>query len=175
MGKKNKGKKGKPLTGLAAALVNSGHLSEKKAKAITREQRRDDKAVGRKGLEEREAQQQQEAAAARQVEAEAARVRATLKASSETDERASRVIRDNLHKAPGGGRQWFYAARDGRVLYMDVADQVAGLLARGEGGITESLGQSPGEHTVVVSERALQTLVGIDKELVRFWNREEPR
>ncbi len=175
MGKKNKGKKGKPLTGLAAALVKSGHLSEKKAKAISRDQRRGDKALGRKGVEEREEQQQQQAAAERLIEAEAARARANQRASSETDERACRAIRDNLHKAPGGGRQWFFAARDGRVLYMDVADQVAGLLARGEGGITESLSQAPGEHAVVVGGRALQTLVGIDKELVRFWNREEPR
>lgn len=169
MGKKNKAK---PLTGLAAALVKSGHLSEKKAKEISREKRREDKDLGRKGLEQREAELRQQAAAERVAEAEAARLREAQRVSSETDDRARRAIRDNLHKAPGGGRQWFYAVRDGRVLYMDVSDEVAGLLARGGAGITESLGQAPGEHAVVVGERALQTLIGIDKELVRFWNQE---
>ena len=47
---KSKGKKKKQLTGLAAALVKSGHISDKDARKLTRDQRREDKALGQEGV-----------------------------------------------------------------------------------------------------------------------------
>ncbi len=172
MGKKDKGKKAKALTGLAAALVKSGHLSEKKAKDLARGQRREDKTLGRKGMADREAEKQAQAVTEREAEAARARARAEERKTTDTQDLALRSLRENLHQAPGGGRRWFFAARDGRVIYMDLSDSVAGLLARGQAGIAETLGVAPTEHGVVTSERALVTLVGIDPEIVRFWNRE---
>jgi hypothetical protein len=174
VGKKNKGKKGKPLTGLAAALVKSGHLSEKKAKSLGRDQRREDKALGKDGIAQREAQKQATDEAARVAQASADRERAASKTSDEAHERLRRVVRDGMAHGAGGSRRWFFVARDGRILFMELADDVAGMLVSGSAGIVESLGEARDAHVVVAPERALTTLVGIDPEVVRFWNREGP-
>jgi hypothetical protein len=171
VGKKGKGKKGKPLTGLAAALVKSGHLSEKTAKKITREQRREDKALGREAVAEREAEKQRQAEAERAAEAAAAREREAGKLADEALLRVHRLILSKQLSGPGGGRRWFFAARDGRVLFLDLADDVAGLLANGGAGIVEGAGVGSAEHVVVAGETTLEALRAIDADLVRFWNK----
>ncbi len=174
MGKKNKGKKGKPLTGLAAALVKSGHLSEKKAKSLGRDQRREDKVLGRDGVAEREAEKHAKDEVQRQAKAKVDRERSKVKTSDDSQERLRRVIRDGMAHGAGGSRRWFFVARDGRVLFMELADDVAGMLVSGSAGIVESLGEHRDAHVVVSPERALTTLQGIDSGVVRFWNREGP-
>ena len=173
MGKKNKGKKGRSLTGLAAALVNSGHLSENKAKKLTREKRRDDKALGRDAVAGREAQEAVAAAGKRTAEAMADRERELARVGVEARERARRVVRENL-VSTAGNRRWFFGARDGRILFVDVGDDVAGMLVSGGAGVVETLGEARDAHGVVGSPKALQTLVGIEAGLVRFWNRDGP-
>lgn len=174
MAKKGKGKKGKSLTGLAAALVKSGHLSEKKAKRIQREQRRDDKSLGRDGVAEREAAKQVEIAARRAAEAEAARERQRALEDQATTERARRALSDGLEPISGGRRRWYFVSRDRTVRFLDLSDTAAQMLRGGQAGIVESLGLVPDAYAVVSGERSLQTLVGIDPELVRFWNRTPP-
>ena len=119
MGKKNKGKKSKPLTGLAAALVKSGHLSEKKAKTLARGQRREDKKLGRDGVALRQAEKQQAAAEERAAEAAADRAREETRKATQADEGILRAIRDGLNPSSAGGRRWFFAARDGRRLQAE--------------------------------------------------------
>ncbi len=169
MGKKNKGKK-KPLTGLAAALVKSGHLAEQKARKLTREQHRDDKALGRAGVTQREEQKQASTTAEKQAEAAASRERERSRLDAEAAERARRVIRDNRCPSGAGNRRWFFVGRDQRVGFLDLDGVTARLLGDGEAGIVESLGEGPAPFTVV-NQRALTTLLGIDEGLVRFWNR----
>ncbi len=171
MGKKDKGKKGKPLTGLAAALVKSGHLDEKKAKKLVREQRREEKALGREGKAAREAQKAAEAAAHREAEAAASRERERQRASEEQRQRVTRVVRENRQEGVSGRRRWFYVARSGRVQFLDLDDSTAGLLSGGEAGIVEDSEGSALGHSVVVGERNLVTLLGVDRDLVRFWSR----
>lgn len=168
---KDKKKPGKPLTGLAAALVKSGHLSEKAASKIQREQRREDKALGREGVEQRDLQKAAEAAARRAAEAEADRVRQAEVTDGASRERAARTVREAQLENTGGRRRWFFVARGGRIRFFEVDDTTARLLMDGEAGIVESVGEAKGEHTLVGGQRALGTLAGIDPELVRFWNR----
>lgn len=175
MGKQEKGKKPKKaLTGLAAALVKSGHLSEKKARDLERGKRKEEKVLGRDGVAEREAARKAELEAAREAQALASRQRDRGRLDSEALERARRVIRNDRDPGFGGRRQWFFVARDRRVLFLELSDSSARLLADGEAGIVESLGQAPEPHTVVTGERARVTLMGVDPELVRFWNRDAP-
>lgn len=174
MSKDGKKSKAKPLTGLAAALVKSGHLKESDARDLAREQRREVKALGREGLEHREAEKKAEAEARRAAEAEAARERERSRVGREALERAHRVVVDNKHPGgEGGARRWFYVARGGRVLFLEVQDEVGRLLADGKAGIVEGCDPAAqGAHVVIVGEKHLQTLLGIDKDLVRFWNRD---
>lgn len=173
MSKGEKKGKANPLTGLAAALVKAGHLDEKQARELAREQRREDKALGREGVEQREAEKRAEAEARKAAEADAARERERQRLAREARERAERVVRDNRHPgAEGGSRRWFFVTRGGRVPFLELTDEAARLLMDGKAGIVEACDPAaPDAHVVVTGEKHLTTLLGIDKDLVRFWNR----
>lgn len=177
MGKDEKRSRANPLTGLAAALVKSGHMKEKDARELQREQRKEEKALGRDGVAEREAQRAAEAEARKKAEAEAQRLREHERVAREGREKAVRLTLDNLHPgAEGGQRRWFFVARDGRVPFLELSDDAARMLMDGKAGIVELLepGAARVRHVVVAGDRHLVMLTGIDKELVRFWNRGGP-
>ena len=114
MAKDKKKRPKKQLTGLAAALVKSGHLTEKKAREITRVERKEEKALGREGLAQREAEKLAADEARRAAEAEAARVREQERAASGEAGRLQRVVRDRMVQGIHGARRFFFVARDGR-------------------------------------------------------------
>lgn len=166
------GKPKKPLTGLAAALVKAGALNEKDARNTLREQRREEKALGRDGVAEREAQRAAEAEARRKADAEAARRREQERTAREARARAAHTVAEHVHPGGGGGpRRWFFVTRDGRVPFLEVSDECGRMLLDGKAGIVEACGRPGADHVVVAGEKHLVTLVGIDKDLVRFWNR----
>lgn len=162
--------KKKPLTGLAAALVKAGHLDEKSARKLVTEQRREDKAIGREGVAEREAQKEAELVAKRAAEAEAQRALAREHEQSGARERIERAVRDGAIQGWTGNRRFFFVARSRRIPFLDVSIEVARALSDGQLGIVEAGGADPDEH-VIVEERALTTLHTIDPELIRCWNR----
>lgn len=174
MSKDDKKSKAKPLTGLAAALVKSGHLKESEARDLEREKRKETKALGREGVEQREAEKAAELEARRKADAEAARERERQRLDKVTIERACLVVQENRHPGGDGGpRRWFFVTRERRVPFLEVQDEVSRMLGDGVAGIVEACdGRVPAAHVVVVGEKNLQTLLTIDKELVRFWNRE---
>jgi hypothetical protein len=169
-----KEKKKTQLTGLAAALVKSGHLDEKAAREIAREQRKEVKELGRDGIEEREAQKKAEAEARRAAEAEAARQREKDRVAREAREKAVRTVQDNKHPGgEGGQRRWYFVTREKRVPFLEVTDDCSRMLMDGKAGIVESCDPENPGHVVVAGDKHLQTLLNIDRELVRFWNRGE--
>jgi hypothetical protein len=170
MGKKNKQSKAPKLTGLAAALVKAGKLDEKKAKKLTREQRRDERKVGRDELERREAEKAAEAEARRVAEAEANRQRQAQRDGAAERDRAQRAVRDGLVRNLGGSTRWFFVARSGLVPFLEVDRDTSRQLQDGQAGIVESCGASPQPHAIV-NAKALNTLHTIEPDLVRFWNR----
>src|SRR5688500_1921477 len=176
MSKGDKKSEANPLTGLAAALVKSGHLKETEARDLAREQRKETKALGREGVEQREAEKRAEAEARKQAEAEAAREREKQRLAREARERACRVVADNRHPGgEGGSRRWFFVARSGRVPFLEVTDEVSRLLMDGKAGIVEGCDpEASHAHVVIVGDKHLNTLLTIDKDLVRFWNRGGP-
>ena len=170
-------KKKKALTGLAAALVSSGHMKEKQARKVTREQRRDDKALGREGVAQREAERAQAESERKAKEAETNRQRAEqerVQAASQSEERglekARAIVREH-HEASRGRRRWFFVARDRRVLFLELSDAAAGMLVQGQAAIVESLGQAQGSHAVLVGEPNVERLSAVDPDCVRFYNR----
>lgn len=170
MSKDEKKKKANPLTGLAAALVKAGALDEKEARKLVGEQRREEKSLGREGVAEREAARQAELEAARAAEAEAQRQLARAREEEDKGGRAERARRDGLVQGWAGNRRFFFVARSRRIPFLDVSIEVARALSDGKLGIVEAGGDDPEEH-LIVDERALLTLHGVDPELVRFWNR----
>lgn len=170
MAKDKKKRPKKQLTGLAAALVKSGHLKEKKAREIKRVERKEEKALGREGLAQREAEKLAADEARRAAEAEAARVREQERAASGEAGRLQRVVRDRMVQGIHGARRFFFVARDGRVPYLDLDRDVAHGLIDGKLGIAESLGAVAAEH-VVLEVAGVNTLYASDPELVRFWNK----
>jgi len=173
-GKKKKGQ----LTGLAAALVKSGHLDEEKARKLAHEQRKQEKAqlkeqkqLGKAKAAEREARAEAEAEARREAEAAAQRAKQRDQDAEATMERVRETIREAIFPGADGSRRWFFVTRDGRVPFLNVSQGAARLLDSGEAGIVESLGEADADHVVVESQRALMTLHNTDPELVRFWNR----
>lgn len=160
----------KALTGLAAALVKSGHLDEKAARKLVTEQRREDKAIGREGVAAREATKEAELQAQRAAEAEAQRALAKAHEQEGARERIQRAVREGAIQGWTGNRRFFFLARSRQIPFLDVSIEVARALGDGKLGIVESGGEDRDEH-VIVEERALNTLHTIDPELVRFWNR----
>src|SRR5262245_18733518 len=153
--KDRKGSKAAPLTGLAAALVKAGKLSEKDARETAREKRREEKALGRDEVERLEAEKKAAAEAARQAEARAARERELARVASESHERARLTIEENRHAGGDGGpRRWFYVARDGRVPFVECTDECGRLLLDGKAGVVERPGRG---HCVVAGPAALMT------------------
>jgi len=170
VGKKNKKGKAPQLTGLAAALVKAGKLDEKKANKLTREQRRDDRKVGRDELDRRAAEKQAAAEASRTAEAAASRQRQAAHDTSATRERAGRAVRDDLVRNRGGNTRWFFITRSGLVPFLEVDRETSYLLQDGKAAIVESHGVTPEPHAIVAAKGA-NTLHTIDPEFVRFWNR----
>lgn len=95
---------------------------------------------------------------------------ASERAAEEQARRIERVLADGRWRGGGGRRRWFYVARDGEVQFLELDDAAAGMLRDGEAGIVEDP-VSPLGHSVLAGQRGLVTLVGIDPEHVRFWNR----
>ena len=179
-GKKKKGRGGgAPLSGLAAALVQAGALSEGRAQALSRDKKREDrkqreerKSVGRKGMKERDRRSDAEKAAHREVQAAADRAREVAKTSEQAIESAKKTIREHRVREGGRGpRRWFFVTRDGVIPYLNISDGLAQKLERGEAAIVESLGEARDPHVVVAGAGPLGTLHGLDPELIRFWNR----
>jgi uncharacterized protein YaiL (DUF2058 family) len=170
---------GKPqLTGMAAALAKAGIVSEKQARAAQREQRKEARDLGEDVVAARDAAER--AALAKRLEAEAEARRAADAAQVAAERRAAvlRAIEDGRIPGEGGQRRWFFVARDGRVPFLEVSDDAARALSDGRAGICE-LPQPDGpastarvRHVLVGDEKKLQTIQGLDLDLVRFWGRD---
>ncbi|MGE0707462.1 MAG: DUF2058 family protein [Planctomycetota bacterium] len=159
-------KKGKPLTGLAAALVKAGVMPEKQARGVAREQRKEAKELGEEGLAERRAAEQQALAqrAADAAEAE----RAALRAGEA--EAAAQLIRDHAWSGYQGRRRWFFVERSGQVSFLDVNDEVTALLRDGQAAVVAGLDEDEGQTFVVKGADVLGKIALVARENILFWN-----
>lgn len=164
---------GKPaLTGMAAALAKAGIVSEKQARAAQREQRKEVRDLGADVVAAREAAEKAELARKLAAEAEARREADAARVAAERREAVLKAIKDAMIPGEGGQRRWFFVARDGRVPFLEVSDEAARALSDGRAGICELTEGGRTRHVLVGDEKRLQTIQGLDLELVRFWGRD---
>ena len=164
-------KKKKQLTGLAAALVKAGKISDKQARKNQREQRREDRNLGEAEVAARKAKVVEEAA--RKAEAEQVAARQAARSASSEENRA--LV--SAHKLEGwqGRRRWYYVRRDQRLSYFEVSDEVARLLREGQAVIVEGFDDAEGQHFLVKDPMAIGRIHVEDAAHVRFWNQAESR
>jgi hypothetical protein len=165
VGKKKKGKKGKPLTGLAAALVKAGVMEEKSAKKVQREQRREHKALGEEGVATKKAEEQ---AATQAREREQAQAAADARLAAEQDG-VFALISENARPGWQGRRRWFFIRNDGQVDFLDVSDEVTRLLRDGAAAVVEAT--AGGKALVVHGAEVLGKIALAARGRILFWNK----
>lgn len=76
------------------------------------------------------------------------------------------VVRAEALRGTGGLRRWYFVARDGRVPFLEVSDEVARRLERGEVAIVEVPDQAR-EEFVIVPRRLAVRIQALAPDLVR--------
>jgi uncharacterized protein YaiL (DUF2058 family) len=155
---------------LADELMKANLVNKKQRKKAAHDKRVHQSKVGRDGLEKekQEQRQRQQARAeekkARDRQLEAERSKAREEAGAENRFRS--LVADTL-QGIGGPRRFCYVNRRNRVPFLEVNDDTARRLTRGELAIIETEDGKVG----VVPGAAAREIAEVDPETVRFWNR----
>jgi len=75
----------------------------------------------------------------------------------------------NLKETGFGARRFYYVARDGRMPFLDISDDLTSRLEKGLAAVVEIPGDENGEVTIVPRAIA-QQMKSVDPESVRFLN-----
>ena len=162
-------KKKKELTGLAAALVNAGHMGDKQARKLQRENKRELKQVSPEEL----AAQKQELLAKAEARAQEAIQAKNAAARSGSSEVVRRAVRSEAAAGWEGRRRWFYVRRDQRLGFFDVSDEIARLLRSGQVAVVEGFEEDEGQHFLIKDPLLVGKVKVEDPSRVRFWNQAE--
>jgi len=82
-------------------------------------------------------------------------------------EAAALAASDRIELKPQrGGRRWYYVSREGLVPFLEVAEDVAEQLGRGDLALVEA----PGGETWAVRRETARRLVGLDRAWLRTFN-----
>jgi uncharacterized protein YaiL (DUF2058 family) len=160
---------------LQEELMKARLVDKKQRKKAAHDTRIHRSKVGREGLEQeqqekdrrRQAQAEEKRAKDRQLDIERQKARETVSSKN----RLQSLISGSLLKGgTGGPRRFCYVNRTNRVPFLEVNDDVARRLTRGELAIIETedgqVGLVPGTAAGEIAE--------LDSEAVRFWNRSNP-
>jgi uncharacterized protein YaiL (DUF2058 family) len=157
---------------LQEELMKARLVDKKQRKKAAHEKRVHQSKVGRDGLEnekqekERQRQAQAEAKRIKDRELDAQRQKVLEQAGGEN--RLQALITGSVLKGgTGGPRRFCYVNRNNRVPFLEVNDDVARRLTRGELAIIETDDGKVG----LVPGQAAREIVELDSEIVRFWNR----
>ncbi len=82
------------------------------------------------------------------------------------------VLEASLKETGFGARRFYFVARDNKIPFIDISDELTSRLERGQAAIVEIPGEE-GDYTVVPREVA-QKIRSVDPESVRFMNPETP-
>lgn len=162
------------MADLRDALKRSGLVNDKQARKLAHEEKARKKKLGRKGLDEERAEKEAEARQkqAAQREQDRQRESAKLAKRKQREESAAlaQIVRDHaLTSGVMGARRFHFVTREGKIPYLDVADEIARGLERGELAICEMPGATP-EEFVLLDARHARRVRAIDADVVRFFN-----
>jgi uncharacterized protein YaiL (DUF2058 family) len=156
---------------LQEELMKARLVDKKQRKKAAHEKRVHQSKVGREGLEEEKRErerrqrerQQEKKARDRKLEAERRKTREAV--SSEN--RLRSLVDGAMLQGTGGPRRFCFVNRRNRVPFVEVSDDAAARLVRGELAIVETEDGAVG----LVPARAAREIAELDAETVRFWNR----
>lgn len=156
---------------LQEELMKARLVDKKQRKKAAHEKRVHQSKVGREGLEKEKqekerrlkAQAEEKRLKDRQIDEE--RKKALEQASS--GNRLKSLIAEATLQGFGGARRFSYVNRNNRVPFLEVSDDAARRLTRGELAIIETKEGKVG----LVPGAAAREIVELDGEIVRFWNR----
>ncbi len=155
-------------------LLKAGVVDKKAAKKAAHEQRVEHKAKGREGLEAEKAAK--EAAAAEEAKLQRARDKERERqrqAEIEARECALRVQQiaqtGSYNKRWNGPKMFYFVSRDGHVPYLEVSEEVQGLLERGGLAIAES----PDGEVSLIERDAAERIAELDGSWLRAWSRKK--
>lgn len=162
-------RKKKELTGLAAALVNAGHMGDKQARKLQRENKRELKQLSPEEI----AAQKQEALAKAEARAHETMEQKNAAARTEASQALRRAVRSEAAAGWEGRRRWFYVRRDQRLSFFDVSDEIARLLRSGQVAVVEGFDEDEGQHFLLKDPLLVGKVKVEDPTRVRFWNQAE--
>lgn len=157
---------------LQEELMKARLVDKKQRKKAAHDKRVHQSKVGRDGLEEekltkerqRQAQAEEKRSKDRQLDAERQKARDAAGGENRLKSLISGTL---LQGGTGGARRFCYVNRRNRVPFLEVNDDIARRLTRGELAIVETEDGKVG----LVPGPAAREIVELDKEMVRFWNR----
>ncbi|MBP7147406.1 MAG: DUF2058 family protein [Acidobacteria bacterium] len=140
-------------------LVKKGVLDDKRARQLAHEERArrnrigQDAVAGEKQHAEQERRAREEARRAADREREARRQQE--QARHEGQSRLAQVVRDHaLTQGVRGPRRFHFVARDGKIPFLDVSDEIGRKLEAGGAAICEVPGSAPAQFVVLPGETA---------------------
>lgn len=157
---------------LQEELMKARLVDKKQRKKAAHEKRVHQSKVGQEGLEkeklEKERRRQAEAEAKRLKDRELDAQRQQAREAAGGDSRLRSLISGAmLQGGIGGSRRFCYVNRNNRIPFLEVSDDVARRLVRGELAIIETEEGKVG----LVPGQAAREIAELDSEIIRFWNR----
>jgi len=167
------------MSDLREQLRKAGLVSAKQVRQAKHQERIRRKEVGQEGIEKDKADR--ESAFRREQEERRRRdqkIEEARKLRQAEEERIlglqNRIRAGWIREATAGARRFFFLAAEGRITYLDLADQAMRRLQNGSAAIVESRGAVRGEHCLVDASTAA-SLFRDHPEIVRQWNRTADR
>lgn len=157
---------------LQEELMKAKLVDKKQRKKAAHEKRVHKSKVGREGLEQekrekaarQKARQQEKRARDRRLDAE----REKAREAEGGENRLRSLLAGATLQGFGGPRRFCYVNRRNRVPFVEVSDDAAARLVRGELAIVESADGKVG----LVPGPAAREIAELDADSVRFWNRD---
>jgi len=157
---------------LQEELMKARLVDKKQRKKAAHEKRVHQSKVGREGLEkekrEKERRRQAEAEAKRARDRQLDAEREQAREAEGSENRLKSLITEATLQGFGGPRRFCYVNRSNRVPFIEVSDDAARRLTRGELAIVESEDGKVG----LVKGPAAREIAELDADSVRFWNRD---
>jgi len=156
---------------LQEELMKARLVDKKQRKKAAHEKRVHQSKVGREGLEKEKQEKelrllaQAEEKRTKDRELDTARQRAR-EAEGGENRLKSLISGAMLQGGTGGARRFCYVNRRNRIPFLEVNDDVARRLTRGELAIIETENGKVG----LVPGNAAREIAELDSEIVRFWN-----
>ncbi len=84
------------------------------------------------------------------------------------------VLESSLKETGFGARRFYFVTRENKIPFLDLSDELAGRLERGQAAIVEVPGDGGVDDFTVVPRAVAETMRSVDPESVRFLNPEAP-